>query len=124
MKMNIGEERREQKAPGTQLCEEFQKIRIAGVELVEKTARPPGGSSRRGRKWKGGRQLTIMSTIMEDTTNLEGSADDDISFCDDWDILQEEDFKSEEEEKLARIQLAEIEEAMMKQYFASAEAKN
>ena len=65
-----------------------------------------------------------MSTIMEDTTNLEGSADDDISFCDDWDILQEEDFKSEEEEKLARIQLTEIEEAMMKQYFASAEAKN
>ena len=91
--------------------------------MIEKTARPPGGSSRRGRKWKGGRQLTIMSTKMEDSTNLEGSADDDISFCDDWDILQDKDFQSEEDEKSARLQLAEIEEAMMKQYFASAEAK-
>ena len=48
---------------------------------------------------------------------MEGTAEDDMSFCDDWDILQEE-------ERLTRSQLAEAEEAMMKQYFASAEAKN
>ena len=125
MQMKIGEEEgREPKDPGSSLSEQIQKITIgAGVELAEKIILPPGGSSRRGKKLKSGRQRTIMKTILEETADLEGLEDDDISFCDDWDILQEEDFQSEADEKSARLQLAEIEEALMKQYFASAEAK-
>ena len=119
MKMTIGEERGEEKAPRAQLCEEIMKIRIAGVEMteIEKTACPQGGSSRRGRKWKRGRQLTVMPTILEDTANLEGTAEDDMSFCDDWDILHEEDFQTEEEESQARLQLAKAEVALIKAYF-------
>ena len=61
-----------------------------------------------------------MSTISEEANQDE---EEDISFCDDWDILHEEDFQTEEEESQARLQLAKAEEALMKAYFTSAEAK-
>jgi hypothetical protein len=73
MRMQIGEKEREPKDPGSSLSEEIQKITIgAGIELAKKIIQPSGGSSRRGKKWKGRRQMTIMKTIMEETADLEG----------------------------------------------------
>ena len=49
--------------------------------------------------------------------------EEDISFYDDWYILQEEDFQTNEEKSQAKLQLARALEALMRAYFKAAEAK-